>query len=386
MKVLLIGPDHPQGSLPPYLDTLATGLRHLGVSLDRLGSTGVPYDTHRGGFLTAAEITAIADQLATRIDPGRYDVISLHFGNLETEQLLLARWRHLHHDQLPPVVVHVHALDPTLFTVHRPTPHLRALVDATLTDADALIYFGHYARTALATRLPAVTTRPNRVVPLPTTIAAGTRPATGPALTAALDDPRPGTTVASLYGYAAPWKSAPDLITALEHTQTRLRIVLAGPLWDDPSHTGVDLRPAIGHPQRLGHATELVVVPTYLDPPTRAALVTRSHLGVFPYRPHPTFQGSGAIADYLAAARPVITTDVANLPELAASAGVTVPPGDPHALAAALDRYATDPPHRARLQAAARRRAPRFSPATHAAACLAFYEQITRTSTCDPPT
>jgi len=380
VKVLLVGPDHPQGSLPPYLDVLAAELRRLGAVVDRLGSTGVPYDPGRDRFLTTAEIVAATDALAAQLDPGGYDVISLHFGNLEIEQLLPGRWRH-RGDPLPPVVVHVHALDPTLFTLHRPDPGLRKMVDATLAGADALLYFGHYAQAALATRLPAAAERPSRVAPLPSTIPAGTTPAAGPALAAALDDPDPDTTVISLCGYAAPWKSATDLLAALERTQAPLRVVLAGPFWDDPTQAGTELLPAVGRSQHLGRAAQLIVVPEYLDPPARAALVTGSHAGVFPYRPQHTFQGSGAIADYLAA-RPVIATDVANMAELAADAGVIVPPADPAALAAALDRYATDPFHRAQLAAAARRRAHRFTPPGHAAACLALYQKAARTSSC----
>ncbi|MFI5492360.1 glycosyltransferase [Actinoplanes sp. NPDC051859] len=375
MRVLLAGPDHPQGSLPPYLDLFAAELRRLGTTVDRLGAPGVPYDPVRGDFLTAAELVAVADALATRIDPASYDLISLHFGNLEIEQLLVARWHH-HGAALPPVVVHVHALDPTLVAVHRPDAALRVAVDATLVTAGGLVYFGRYAQQALAVRLPAVAARPARVAPLPTTITAGTRPAAGPALAAALTDPRPGTTVLSLCGYAAPWKSAADLIAALARTEARLRVVLAGPFWDDPCQAGIDLRPAVGQPMPLGVDAQLVVVADYLDAPERAALVAGSAAGVFPYRPQHTFQGSGAIADYLAYGRPVIAADVANMAELTADAGVIVAPGDPAALAAALDRYATDPGHRATLRTAAGNRAHQFTPAGHAAACLAFYQHV----------
>ncbi len=383
MKVLLVGPDHLQGSLPPYLNVLADELRRLGVVVRRLGSAGVPYDPSRNDFLSAAEIVAAADELAARVDPGDYDLISLHFGNLEIEQLLVGRWRR-QGTLLPPVVVHVHALNPTLFTEHRPNPGLRASVDATLSNADALVYFGHYAKTALTTRLPATGARPGRVIPLPTTIAAGTHPSTTPTLSAALTDPRPQVTVISLCGYAAPWKSVPDLLAALQQTRSRLRVVLAGPLWDDPTQVGLDLRPAIGRPQTLGGAAQLVVVPDYLGPANRGALVAASHAGIFPYQAHNTFQGSGAIGDYLAAGRPVIATDVANMGEITGDAGVIVASGDPVALAAALDRFATHRAHRAQLTANAARLASGFTTTGHAAACLSLFAQLSRRSSCNP--
>ena len=274
--------------------------------------------------------------------------------------------------------MHVHALNPTLFAVHRPAPRLRAAVDATFTGAGALVYFGRYAQKTLAARLPASARRPGRVAPLPTTIAAGTTAAASPALVAALHDPRRDVTVVSLCGYAAPWKSAQDLIAALDRTRARLRVVLAGPFWDDPAQVGADLSAAVGRPLRLGHAADLLVVPDYLDGPARAALVAGSVAGLFPYRPQPTFQGSGAIADYLAHARPVIATDVANMTELADGAGVIVPVGDAAGFAAVLDRYATDPGHRAAVTAAAAACAHLFTAAGHAAACHALYQQVRR--------
>jgi hypothetical protein len=225
VRILLVGPDHPHGSLPPYLNVLADNLRILGAHVDRLGSTGVPYDPHTGRFHDAEQITAAAD-LATRGDPGRYDAISLHFGNLEVEQLLPARWRAQSTD-LPPVVVHVHALEPTLFTVHVPDPLLRAAAEQAITDAAGLIYFGRYAHTTITRRLPATVHIPCLVAPLPTTIGTGTTPATTPRLAVALHAPRPDAVVLSLCGYAAPWKGPLDLLAALERTITPVRVVLA---------------------------------------------------------------------------------------------------------------------------------------------------------------
>lgn len=375
VKVLLAGPDHAHGSLPPYLDVLAHHLRDLGAHVDRLGSTGVPYDPEAGRFHRVEQITATVDALAARVDPGRYDLVSLHFGNLEVEQLLPARWRALGLD-LPPVVVHVHALEPTLFTRHVPDPGLHAAAQEAIDQAAGLVYFGQYARTILTRRAPAAARLPHAVVPLPTTISPGTQPATTYRMAAALHDPRPEATLLSLCGYAAPWKNPADLITALAATTAPVRVVLAGPFWDDPTQAGCDLHPAIEQPQRLGRAAELAVVPDYLDAPHRAALIAASTGGVFPYQPQSTFQGSGAIADYLAHGLPVIATDVANMAELAGPAGIIIPAGDPAALAAAIDRFATDIQQRQRLRIAAHQQAARFTPTAHATACLAFYQRV----------
>jgi len=115
-------------------------------------------------------------------------------------------------------------------------------------------------------------------------------------------------------------------------------------------------------------------VPGYLDPADRAALVRASAAGVFPYRPHPSFQGSGAIADYLAHGIPVVATDVANMAELVADAGHIVATGDPAALATALDRIVSGGPARFARNAGARAR--QFTAAAHAARCLTVYQQV----------
>lgn len=98
MRILLIGPCHPVGSIPPYLDVLAAALRHCGARVHRIGSAGVPYEPAARAFWPADRILEHASGLLRDIDIyididiGAYDVISLHFGNLEIEQLLPVLW------------------------------------------------------------------------------------------------------------------------------------------------------------------------------------------------------------------------------------------------------------------------------------------------------
>jgi hypothetical protein len=227
---------------------------------------------------------------------------------------------------------------------------------------------GQYARRQMAGRAAGV---PGGVAWLPTTIPAGTIPAARPALAEALDTALP---VISLYGYAAPWKDAGLLLAALGSMRAPARIVLAGDFWDDPGQAGLDLSAFTRGPARAGRG-ELAVVPGYLSPADRAALVRASAAGVFPYRPHASFQGSGAIADYLARAVPVIATGVANMAELAGGAGTIVPPGDPQALAAALDAIASGSETAVSLARQAAAQARRFTAEVHAARCLTVYQQ-----------
>lgn len=371
MRILLIGPTHRGGSLPPYLDVLTDALRHHGAQVDRLGATGLPYDpvTHR--FWPAQRIVATAEALLRSVDLGTYDILSVHFGNLEIEQLLPVLWANR---PRPPAVYHVHSLDATLFAQHVPNPRLRAAVDTGIRSMDGYICFGTHGRDRLTQRLGI--DAPTAVSWLPTTIPAGTRPSHNAAVLAAMTTDH--LQVGTLYGYAAPWKDIPGLIDACTRTTHQSRIVIAGPLWDAPHEAGADLSCEItGGVQHGG--TQLRVVVEYLDAPSRAALVDRSDFAVFPYRAQPTFQGSGAVADYLARGVPVIATDVANMAELVSPAGIIVPPGDPEALSGALNQLATDPDLRADLSAHARTRAPRLTAEHHAMQCLELYERVAAT-------
>lgn len=365
MHILIIGPDHHQGSIPPYLAVLTHALRELGTTVDRLGSSGVPYDIDAGRFRTTEDIVHAARQLLGSVELGSYDVISLHFGNLEIEQLLPALWADRPH---PPVTYHVHTMTPTLFTDHIPDQHLHHRVLEGLQSVDGLVYFGHHAATAF-THAPTV---PSVISWLPTTIPPGTTPRLTPALERALTLPD-RVPLVSLYGYAAPWKDPALLLTAASQLDRPLRIVLAGPGWDDPARAGMQLRST-----RLGRngCVEFVVVSDYLHAGHRHALAAATDLAVFPYQPHASFQGSGAIADYLAHGVPVLATDVANMAELVSDGGALVPPRDPKALADALRRLTADT-DTSKHAAAAACRTERFTAGHHASTCLALYEHVT---------
>jgi glycosyltransferase involved in cell wall biosynthesis len=366
MRILIVGPHHSGGSLPPYLDVLATGLRHQGATVDRAGSQGTPYDQDRNVFWSLDQVIGEAESLLAGMDLEAYDLLSVHFGNLEIEQLLPALWSDR---PRPPVVHHVHTLEPTLFRHHLPDPHWHAAVQRGVHSAAGYVHFGRYSRDQLAELSPDL---PATVAYLPTTIPTGTAAVARPRLAAALDAPL-GWPLISLYGYAAPWKDAALLHAAVGRMRRPARIVLAGDFWDDPAQAGIDLRHALT-PLSVG-VGKLVVVPGYLGSADRAALIRASTAAVFPYRAHPSFQGSGAIADYLAHAIPVVATNVANMAELIGDAGCIVPANSPSTLAAALDNI-TETRFMARGMAdRAGQRSHQFSAVVHASKCLEIYRQ-----------
>ncbi|MGH3826066.1 MAG: glycosyltransferase, partial [Pseudonocardiaceae bacterium] len=331
-------------------------------------SSGIPYEQDRQRFWPVDRVITEARALLEKVDLAAYDLLSVHFGNLEVEQLTPVLWADR---PRPPAVYHVHTLVPTLFRDHLPDPRWHHAVRHGIRTVDGYLYFGRYARTRWAGEMTGDV--PAGVAWLPTTIPTGTHPAAHPALAAALDTPD-GRPVISLYGYPAPWKDAGLLQAAGERMRVPARIVLAGEFWDDPAQAGVDLTHATT-PIRVG-VGEFVVVPGYLGPAQRAALVRASVAAVFPYRPHPSFQGSGAIADYLAHGRPVVATNIANMAELVGGAGRIVPAGQPVALAAAMDVIAAGGTTASELARRASARAGRFTASAHAARCLDVYRQV----------
>src|ERR1035441_6557211 len=142
MRILLIGPCHPGGSIPPYLDVLAAALRRCGARVHRIGSAGVPYEPAARAFWPADRILEHASGLLRDTDIGAYDVISLHFGNLEIEQLLPVLWAGR---RRAPVVCHVHSLEPALFRSHVPDAALRDAVDKATAAMDGYVFFGEHA-------------------------------------------------------------------------------------------------------------------------------------------------------------------------------------------------------------------------------------------------
>lgn len=366
MRVLLLGPDHELGSIPPYLAVLAQAFRDIGITVDRLGSPGLPYDLDTHRFWPVEDILHAAQNLLAQVDLDAYDLLALHSGNLEVEQLLPILWSNQSH---PPVVYHVHTLAPTLFTEHIPDPRIQHAVFEGLHEVDGIAYFGYHAAESFCSSDP---TTPSTVSWLPTTIPPGTPAKVTRELQSALTKPDEIPLI-SLYGYAAPWKDPALLLAAAEQLDKPLRIVLAGPGWDDNERAGIYL------PARrfgLNNQVEVVVVPNYVEAAHRRALVAATDLAVFPYKAHPSFQGSGAIADYLAHGVPVLATDVANMAELIADAGSIAPTNSPDILATEIDRLTTGTASRARVRSAAQRRAKFFTAHHHARQCLNLYERV----------
>lgn len=92
---------------------------------------------------------------------------------------------------------------------------------------------------------------------------------------------------------------------------------------------------------------------------------------------HPSFcEGFGnPLAEAMACGCPVVTSDLSAMPEVTAGAALLTPPGDPHAIAAALRKAVTDKRRAAAMRKAGLARAAELSWRTFAADTLAIYRR-----------
>jgi len=154
-----------------------------------------------------------------------------------------------------------------------------------------------------------------------------------PAELAAVDQP-----VVLFFGFLSRYKGVDILLDALERLEG-VEAWIAGV----PRVDMADLR------ARAARAAATVrFMPRFLDDAELPALFRRADVVVLPYR---EIDQSGVLHTALAFGRPMVVTRVGGLAEVADrhGAAVAVPPGDTHALAAALERLVRDPEELERL-------------------------------------
>ena len=184
----------------------------------------------------------------------------------------------------------------------------------------------------------------------------------------------PGVCRVGLLATFARWKGHDVFLRAVGEARAPLRAyVIGGPVYDTAGsqHTIEDLRAraaALGLADRVGFTG-------FADRPSHAlrALDVVVHASTDP-------EPFGlVIAEGMACGKAVVVSRAGGAAELVADGedALATPPGDAAALAAALERCASDPALRTRLGEAARRTAVRrFDPATFVGAFLALYTRL----------
>lgn len=367
----MVGPTHMEGSLPPYIDTLARELCALGASVDRLGMDSIPVDEDTRVFWSEEEVEVAAKRLLNEVTLTNYDLISIYFGNDEIEQLIPVLWKDL---PRPPAVYHVHNTDHSLFSESIPNADLYDAVIQSLHELDGFVHFSNFSKKISAPMLgmgkPSIVSFYTTGIP-PDTKEVALEDALGFKIAWSNKD----FPLLSMFGFASPWKDLPVLLNALERIDSPTRFILGGPGWRDPRRARVDLSEAMASSTRRIGKTEITLLPTFLNHEQRLALMRSSAAGVFPYISHNAFQGSGVVTEYLAEGIPVVATNVGSFQELVGGGGLVVPPNDAESLALAIKQLLS-PSQFATCKQVAKVRAPLFSPQKHAEDCMEFYESL----------
>ena len=178
---------------------------------------------------------------------------------------------------------------------------------------------------------------------------------------AAPGEPPPGLPALFVLTAGRLWDKGKNL-EALDRAAARLAIpvLAAGPL-EGPNGDRAEPR----HLRPLGSLGEPALAALLARRPIYASLALYEPFGL-------------AVLEAAQAGCPLVLSDIPTFRELWGAAALYAPPDDDGAAVAAIAGLAEDPAARARLGAAARRRAARYTPEAMAAAMLALYRPLLR--------
>jgi glycosyltransferase involved in cell wall biosynthesis len=357
MRILIIGPKHKQGGLTPYINSLSQALRHLGCYVDWIGSDTLPYDKEEGSFWSVNRIEETTLKILQSCSLETYDLLSIHFGKLEIEQLVPVLWENL---ARPPAVYHVHSIDWDLFREFLGRPDLAQAVVKSVYKMEGFVFFGQFAfqrmySTSVIAKPYCISFHP-AVIPMEDQETSWKLPW------------KEGVHFASMHGFFSPWKDIDSLLSAFLEVKYPLRFVLAGPLWNQRLNF---------HYKKIG-LVDMYVISKYIAGHQLLHLIKHTDFAIFPYCNHPCFQGSGALANYLFHGVPTIAFNVANLEEQIDDAGILVDSGNLQGLSEAINNLLSSPKILQEKRNLANQRSSLFDIKNHAKNCLKLYKSIAR--------
>lgn len=241
---------------------------------------------------------------------------------------------------------------PSIVTLHtvltRPSPGQRSILESVSALAERTIVM---SETACRRLIGGYDVDPASVRVIPH--GAGTR-LRGPSLA---NGARPVLLTWGLIGPGKGLEMAIDAVADLEDIHPRPRYVILGKIHPkvQASQGEAYINGLISRVNALGLEGIVEFDRRYLDIDSLALAVRRADVVVLPYESTEQV-ASGVLVEALAAGKPVIATAFPHAVELLGTgAGITVPHGDPRALAAALRHVLTRPDHAAEMAAEARR-------------------------------
>ncbi|HEX7078713.1 MAG TPA: glycosyltransferase [Candidatus Eisenbacteria bacterium] len=340
MKVSLLGPTHPyRGGIAHYTTLLARALaaRHdvSIVSFSRLYPGFLFPGTTQLDRSEAAILPPVpAERILDSLNPFSWRRAGLRLRAIAPDLLVVPWWHPYFGPSLglasrvarrggrPKRIFLCHNVEP-----HEPTPILRAMATYGLGAADGFLVHAREEAERLRRRAKG---RPIRVHPHPSYDVFSASP---PAREAARRALQASGRVILFFGYVRPYKGLADLLRALS---------IARPdAWDMLYVVGEFYEPreryqhALDHPALRG---KVRVVDRYVANEEVATYLAAADLVALPYR---SATGSGIAQVAFGAGLPVIATRTGGLADVVEEGitGFLVPPDDPAALAAAVERF-----------------------------------------------
>jgi len=183
--------------------------------------------------------------------------------------------------------------------------------------------------------------------------------------------------VVLLFGAIRPYKGIETAITAFARVKKQTpaaRLLIVGKLWQDWAPYDAIIR-------KYGIEKQVVTCLNYIPSADVHRYFCAADLVVLPYRHFDSQSGVGGTA--VSFRKPLIVTQVGGLPDLVMDAGAVIPPGDPMALAQAINGCLNDPERLLKLSKEAEIVAQRLSWDSIAEKTVSIYEKLLRSKMSD---